>query len=85
MLILSDSFDFNWSVSAYKTPDVPPVAATSPTFKTFNATALFGWSPDLYFTGIPIGKPVFSDANFVTYPWSLKFSTIFGVSDESIW
>ena len=32
----------NLLVTAYTTPDVPPVAATSPFFKTFNDNALFG-------------------------------------------
>ena len=39
---LKDSLDISESVKAYKTPDVPPVTATSPIFKIFKVIALFG-------------------------------------------
>ena len=66
-------------VTAYTTPDVPPVAATSPFFKTFNDKALFGWSPALYVIGVPARRPVSFAAFEVISPWFVKFSTIFGV------
>ena len=68
----------------YITPEVPPDAATSPLSKTFNAKALFGWSPALYVIGTPTFNPVsFDDFKFVI-PWLLKLSTKSGVKFESI-
>ena len=58
---------------------MPPVAATSPGFRTFKESALFGWSPARYLIGIPIGKPVAFAATSVTNPWFWKLLTKDGV------
>src|SRR5664279_39053 len=50
------------------TPEVPAVAATSPGFKTLSESALLGWSPARYATGIPEGNPNSLAADFNNKP-----------------